>query len=247
MFINLLLSVFGFVVVTRTLMICADEFALTKQNTTMIVLFTFLLIVISIFLFQDHRFFFWIFIGIIWISLNIFPYFFRKKLIQKLKIRSISLLDEVILGLQVGKSFRTSLEQAVQNQNSWYRIQFLEIYSAVVASERPSKTTKTAFLNILIEEFRNIDQSQTKIVEQVRALRRQIKIEDDFRRRSGQVTQQIRIQAVVISFLYLALLSFVVMQFGFFQNQMLIMASSLLFIAGLAWIFLVGRGMKWKT
>jgi len=81
----------------------------------------------------------------------------------------------------------------------------------------------------------------------VKALRRQLKLMEDFRRRSGQVTEQMKMQALIVTALYLGLLFFVIKQFGFKNHQSLILISGFIFLIGLLWIFLIGRRMKWKV
>jgi hypothetical protein len=105
--------------------------------------------------------------------------------------------------------------------------------------------------SLLIKDFQaelvQIDRSQNRVIDQVRALRRHLKIQENFRRRSMQVTQQIKMQAIIVTLLYLLLLSFVINQFGFTQNKNVILISGLIFTFGLIWIFKVGRRIKWKV
>jgi hypothetical protein len=84
-------------------------------------------------------------------------------------------------------------------------------------------------------------------VDQLRALRKEIKMLEDFRRRSGQVTQQLKMQAIIVTALFSALLLFVIKQFGFQEHRNLIFCTSSTFILGLISIFWMGRRFKWKV
>lgn len=188
----------------------------------------------------------WLFIGILLISLKFFPIILRFFLIRRLRSALIPFLDCVILGLQTGKSFRLSLFSAVDMQSGWVHHQLKEVIESLQMSETVT-AVKSALLKDLQRELVEIDRSQTRCVEQVKALRRELKMQEDFRRRSGQVTQQIKMQAIIVTALYLALFSFVIMQFGFQEHRFLILMSLLIFLGGLLWIFSVGRRMRWKV
>ncbi|MGZ3770322.1 MAG: hypothetical protein ACXVCP_11925 [Bdellovibrio sp.] len=188
----------------------------------------------------------WLFIGILLITLKFFPVILRFFLINKLRSSLIPFLDCVILGLQTGKSFRVSLSTAVDSQSGWVYHQLKEVVESLRISENVTGI-KSALLKDLQREFVEIDRSQTRCVEQIKALRRELKMYEDFRRRSGQVTQQIKMQAIIVTALYLALLTFVITQFGFKPHRFLISMSFIIFSGGLLWIFSVGRRMKWKV
>jgi hypothetical protein len=246
MIINFTLSVLGFAIAMRTFQRSAEEFAFSVRVSAAILVFLMVMILCALLFLHTWPFALWIFIGIILISLNLFPYFLRIFLIRSMKRQLIPLLDQVILGLQTGSSFRIALRSAIEAQQSWFRRQLLDIYNAVVNSREQKSAPRTKFFEELIAEFSEIDRSQNKIVEQVRAFRRQLKTEEDFRRRSGQVTQQIRLQAIIVTVMFVALLLFVSFNFGFFKNIRLILFASGLFAGGVVWIFMMGRGMKWK-
>ncbi|WP_374031550.1 hypothetical protein [Bdellovibrio bacteriovorus] len=167
-------------------------------------------------------------------------------LIRRLRSALIPLLDCMILGLQTGKSFRASFLSAVESQSGWVRVQMFEVLHSLQFPES-NIAVKSALLADFLSEMRTIDQSQTRCVEQVKALRRHYKMLEDFRRRSGQVSQQIKMQAIIVTALYLALFVFVIMQFGFEKHRNLLFGSGLVFIAGLVFIFYVGRRMKWTV
>jgi hypothetical protein len=54
-------------------------------------------------------------------------------------------------------------------------------------------------------------------------------------------------QAIVSAVLYVALLLFMITQFGFYQHRSLILVSSAMFLAGLVTVFVIGKRAKWNT
>jgi len=246
MLIYFLISMFGQVLAHRTLLVIAQEFAISQHSLRLLKILNVLLMSLFAVIFHSSPVTLWLFIGIILITLKFFSPIFRFFLLRRLSSALIPLLDSVILGLQSGKSFRTSLHLAIENQSGWRRNQLREIYNSIVTSEN-SVSAKSALLKAFTAELLEIDRSQNRIVEQVRALRRHLKLRENFRRRSGQVTQQIKMQAIIVTALFLALLSFVIAQFGFAENRFLISISVFIFILGLFWIFSMGRRLKWKV
>lgn len=188
----------------------------------------------------------WLFIGILLITLKFFPALLRFFLLRRLQNALIPLLDMVLLGLQSGKSFRAALRFAVENQRGWMRHQFMEIYESLMLAENVI-VMKSALLEDLRRELAEIDRSKNRTIDQLRALRREIKMLQNFRRRSGQVSQQIKMQAIIVTVLFLSLNLFVIRQFGFAENKNLILGSSLVFGIGLGAIFWMGRSFKWKV
>jgi hypothetical protein len=241
-----LISVVGFSIVHRILSSIAGEFALTQRNFVVASVMCLLIFVSSSALLHNEPFILWLFIGILLITLKFSPNILRFFLERKLMTTVIPFLDAVILGLQAGQSFRSSLHVAIESQQGWIRNQLRDLYNSVVMSDEVIDL-KSALLADLREEFREIDRSQMKCVDQLRALRRQLKMREDFRRRSGQVTQQIKAQAIIVTALFCALAGFVIAQFGWKEHSKLILLSSLVFILGLTMIFLIGKRFKWNV
>jgi hypothetical protein len=102
-------------------------------------------------------------------------------------------------------------------------------------------------LKRIFEDLFRIERSQSKCAEQLRALRKRVKTIENFRRKSGLVTMQIRMQAAISALLYLGLLIFMITQFGFFSNRGVILVSGSLFLSGLVTVFVIGRRFRWTT
>ncbi|KHD88023.1 MAG: hypothetical protein OM95_10880 [Bdellovibrio sp. ArHS] len=245
MLIFFMISMIGHVLVHRILSSMARDFAFSQQLFRSLAISN--LVVISfITAIMPSAPSLWLFIGILLITLKLFPPILRFFLQKGMRSALIPLLDGVILGLQTGKSFRSSLYAAIENQSGWRRHQLMELYQSLAMSENVI-AMKSALLQDFRDDLQEIDRSQSRCIEQVKALRRDLKMHEDFRRRSGQVTQQIKMQAIIVTALYVALFLFVIMQFGFKEHKNLILTSFLIFFGGLVWIFVAGRRMKWKV
>lgn len=245
MLILFLISMLGHTLVHRNISVITQQFSLSSNIFRSIARSNLALFAVVTAIWSQSPASLWLFIGILLISLKLFPEILRIFLIKELSRALIPLLDQVIMGLQTGNSFRVSLRAAIENQGGWKRNQLREVYESVVSTDRTSDL-KSAVLKDFLLEMIEIDASQSRSVDQVRALRRQLKMQEDFRRRSGQVTQQIKMQAIIVTALFLALLTFIIGQFGYVAHRNLIFGSVSIFIVGLIWIFAIGRRMKWK-
>ncbi len=243
--IFLSISMLGHALISRTFGSFARDFAFSQHLARNLSLSS-LIVVAFIAFCSTSATTCWLLIGILLITLKFFPLILRFFLMKKLRSALIPLLDCVILGLQTGKSFRVALHAAIETQSGWIRHQLLEVFESLTMSENVI-AAKAALIKDFQQEILEIDRSPSRCLEQVRSLRRQYKMQEDFRRRSGQITQQIKMQAIIVTALFLALLIFVIAQFGFNQHRFLILLSSLIFFAGLIWVFFVGRRMKWKV
>ena len=94
-------------------------------------------------------------------------------------------------------------------------------------------------------ELLAIDQQSHQSLNRLENWRTRLKFAADFKRRAGQVKVQVRLQAIVMSGIYLALFVFTVARGSWSQNAMLIGASLTMFITGLGLIMQLGKRVKW--
>lgn len=164
---------------------------------------------------------------------------------QKFKQNLLSFVDELILLMMTGKSFRDSFLQITANSNDFFHAKLREV---LVVSQNPrhSSTLKQRDLLIVVELVQSIDQTPHKALDKLRSFQRQLRWGLSFKKKTQQATIQIRAQAGILSILYLLLLAFTVLN----QEEStfnVILPSSILFIVGLILIFFLGRRQKWKT
>ncbi len=97
-----------------------------------------------------------------------------------------------------------------------------------------------------ILELRSILLSNSRTIEQLQSLRDGLKIQYNFRRKTEQVTQQIKAQAIIAVLIYMLLL--LVSYFNLSLNEFprLLFCSALVFLAGIFVVFKIGGKIQWK-
>jgi Flp pilus assembly protein TadB len=163
---------------------------------------------------------------------------------------ALSVLSILILKMKSGRSFRSSLIEATSECDQRLRVKLSEIANVVAFSQQEKSTTKDQndpFMRELIEEFRLIDQQPHSSLRRLSVLREKIRVEDDFRRRSGQVLARLRAQSFVMCVLYACVFAFMCWHFGFKANARALCVSAMCFLCGTAWMWIGGRRLKWKV
>jgi Flp pilus assembly protein TadB len=155
-------------------------------------------------------------------------------------------LTVVFLKMKAGRSFRQSLDEAIGESDSLMREKLAEIRSVVVFSQQ-SRGVSDPFVAEVIDEFSRVDRNPHAAIKRLSIFRSKLRIEDDFRHKSGQVLSQIRAQSFIMSGLYLAVAIFVINRFGWSANRVAIVASVCLFTTGLLVIWFGGRRLRWKV
>jgi hypothetical protein len=188
----------------------------------------------------------WVCFGIILIFIKLSPYLFSQFLEKQIGKHTLRIIDQLVLGVQSGHSLRSSLHSLAAAEASLLRVSLQNLVHAIVV-ENSSAGLKSPQLMTLFDELSRIERSQSKCAEQLKAFRRHLKTLEDFRRRSGQVSLQIRMQALVSAALFAGLLLFMITQFGFSAYRGLILTSTALFLTGLVTVFVIGKRAKWNT
>lgn len=188
----------------------------------------------------------WLLIGIVLGTLKFFPNFFKLFIKRELQRSVIQWLDAVVISIQSGVSLRMAAVQAAYSFDGWKQNLFIELAQAIAFSEKANVGKWPSIAN-LAERVIEVERSGVQCLEQIKAIRREHAMLENFRRRSGQVTMQIKMQALIVTFLYIGLLFFVGHMFGLKQNMHIVFLSLTMFLTGLIWIFLIGRKIKWKT
>jgi Flp pilus assembly protein TadB len=168
--------------------------------------------------------------------------------------RSLGILA---IKMNSGRSFRQAFSEVTQEVEPAFHAKMIEIGSAVVFSPQESHhetrispagaVLKERFLSELIDELVCIDRQPHAGLKRLAVLRERMQIEEDFRRKSGTVLSRIRAQSIMLSLLYILLLSFVLWRFGWFKNRHLVTLSATLFVLGTVWIWFSGRRIRWRV
>ncbi len=189
----------------------------------------------------------WLLIFVPQIFFFLLVYCVRKWREKKFRQQFYSCLNNTILKMKTGKSLRQAFTEMSAESDPLMQQKLSEILEIVVFSQQNSLDWGDQFVKRAIVELRSADQNSHSSLRTLTAFRDRLRMEDDFRRRSGQVLQQIRFQSILITALYFAVLAFVGHEFGIKKNVRLISSSLLFFAIGLLWIQIGGRRLKWKV
>lgn len=180
------------------------------------------------------------------IALNFTPHWLETLLESQLQRIIVPFLDHTILSIQTGIPLRNAVKESANRFFGWKKYELLKAHSSLMLSSAEINLQSRVLCH-LFDEIRWVDQARNKTLEQLKSIRWHYKVQEDFRRRSGQISQQTRIQASVMTILYLCLLFFNGFEFGFKDQWSLILFSGALFSIGLILVFTLGKRMKWKV
>ena len=162
-------------------------------------------------------------------------------------------LNACILRMKSGEAFRPALDGAIEDADPRARPRLRELRDVVVFSQQSPECGAVRAkvfgrtLALAARELALADRDSHSATRRCSALRDRVRLEDEFRRKSGQASRQARAQSLVLAGLYLATFAFVGHHFGIAKNLRLLGASALLFATGLFWTQTTGRKLKWKT
>jgi Flp pilus assembly protein TadB len=153
-------------------------------------------------------------------------------------------LDQILLEMHIGKSFRASIEAVALQQDAFLRQKILTLLEALNFSVK--RSLHDSFFQPILEEFKQIDSKPHNNIKRLQALRYRFRLQADFRRKSNQASLQAKAQSLVLIFLYIGTSIFVWRNFSLSQNLALFLSSTVLFLLGTIWIFLFSGRFRWK-
>jgi Flp pilus assembly protein TadB len=189
----------------------------------------------------------WIYFCALLIALFVFSKVLVIRRHRTFRDRFIIGLEMIILLMRSGRSFRDSLQYVINGGDEGNRRTWEELWDVVVFSQQTTSFLAVPFLQQIAMEFIKVDRQSHKSLERLRAFRRQLKMENDFRRRSGQAQTQALIQVVVMSILFVGLLSYVTWDYGFRAILKPAVFSLILFLIGLQCVWIISRRFKWSV
>lgn len=182
-------------------------------------------------------------IGALFISFRVVLQFLEQKMLNQVH-RS---LKNVILQMKLGSGFRKSLELSLSYESSHFMKTWLrKIYDNVVFTQHKTPDFKSQLLLKLISELKQIDKEPNSSLRRLENLYLWLKIQSEFRRKSGKILSQMRIQSLLITVIYIALLFFVSEFLGSQQTFQFFPISFTLMSVGTLTVFYLGRRMKWN-
>lgn len=181
------------------------------------------------------------------IFLKTLPVIFEWSKLRNAHLVCISALTKIVLSMQIGDSFRTSLESLIiHEKDPYWREQWSKVYDAVAFTTQELKH-RSPFIRRFGSDLIRCDQVNFRQTEQIKQIRELYQKEFDFRRRSGQSLMQLRLQAMILFGLHIAVSLFMIHQFGWSPYKLVYIASFVLMLMGLIILMKMGGAAKWKV
>ncbi len=241
-----LISIFGLMIVHRTLDECEQLRIFSPQRLNQFRLFIFLTVIALNFLFREH----WsVLIGfnfVIFLSPWLTPIWIQKSRESSLKNQFLPIVDSLILSLKSGKGFRQSLQLCAQSGKPEIRHSLTEFLSALQYQKEMRTLSEDPQVLFFFQELGQVDESLHRPTEKLKALRRRLRVEKNFRQKSRQATLQVRFQSWIMTLLFLLVLAYVHHDFGISKHWALVLLSTLLFSIGLIVVQRMGGKYQWK-
>ena len=182
--------------------------------------------------------------------LHLAPFFVMlgNQIMRKTKFHRqiLPFLDEIVLKMRAGKSLRETLKEVISQNPDAHSLDLRELSSLICFPENKERLVLIPAARELLIELRKMDQSRTRVIERVRSYRQKERMIQKFRQKSGQVTSQVRTQALVCSLLYVTLLIWTILTELNPRLLIPILISVFLFTLGICSFFMIGRSFRWK-
>ena len=245
MLIVFLILIFGFLSAERILSDVVGQNILTKMQMTNFGTAYVVLIITSSF-FTSSTLVLWALSFAPHLLFMIFIAYLKQHRRRKFEERFEEILGLIILKMKSGKAFRTAFSEVISESPHAIQRILIDIRDVVVFSQQNNLEALSSFVQMIVVEFVQADQAPHAALKRLVSFLDRLKVQADFRRKSGQVMQQIRIQSLILSGVYFALFVFVIKRFGFESNRQMILLSVLFFGIGIGFIFYKGNRIKWK-
>ncbi len=246
MFVWSLLSMFGLMIAHRTLSVCEELKLVSGKSIPSLRAFVFLGVISLNLVFKNNLSALKILSICMWFA----PLLAKKAIVRYREKQFIDEfvpnLDILVLSMKSGKSFRQSLQSNINSMSEISKMIMTEFLSAIQFQKMISEITSNKEILFFLSELQQVDSSSHMVVERLKSLRAKLMIQRSFRQKSSQALIQIKAQSWIISAMYLCLLMFVNVQFGFEKNFKTILTSAIFFVFGFIWINRAGRKYKWK-
>jgi len=241
-----LLSIFGLWCAHRTLLSLEDLQLFPGESLSKVRIVIFLMVIALNFLLREHFFLLWGIHVVIFLSPGWWPAFIQRRRELRVKRERTAILDFLIQSLCSGQGFRAAIRKYSQicaPPTAYMAKEFL----SVLEYQKPLNELATEpQLILFFQELEQVDRSAHKTIDRLKALRRKLLMEKNFRQKSRQALLQVRFQSWIISGMYLFLLFYIHLEFGLARNKSLIFVSISFFTAGLLWVQKMGRTYRWK-
>lgn len=247
MFYVMLLTFLGSIFVIRISAKLDAHKIFSRSELAKIVIGYFSIVLIAVYFFVRTHFQMWCAVFGALVIVVFLLIYLGKKRTQNFRTHIIETLTAMILKMKSGRSFKQSLSDVIAESDGQMRAKLSEIASAVVFSQQGSTRISDQFVSELITEFIQMERNAHSSMRRLVTLRDRLKLEDGFRRKSGQVLSRVRAQSLLMSGLFVAILFYMINRFGWRDNSHIMIAAIILFNLGSLWIWIGGRRLKWKV
>lgn len=241
-----LLSMIGFGIALRTIKSYESLHLFSENILQRIRIVSAILILSFNFILRDHIVALWIIQFVIFLSplwLSGIVQTIREKIIQE---DMVAILDSLIIYMRSGVSLRVAIEKSSHGLKPATGLLLKEFSTSLQYRNNRNSMTENSSIRIFFDEIAEVDQIAHKQVDRLKAMKRRLLTERNFRRKSRQATVQIKTQAWIMAAMYGLLLVYVSCEFGFWKNSSIIFFSSAIFLMGLFFVLNMGRNYQWK-
>lgn len=245
MWLSFLVSYIGFLVLLRMNSLIINSIGTSEKKLSVFVLFFSLILSFFAEVFAFSSLFTWMIVTFL-ILVSPFATIYLKKTREKqLPQRCLICLDQFLLVLKAGGSLRAAIEQIESTERSWFKPFMGELKRSI--QYKSQAQTNSKWFKSWSKEILEIETSQVKTIDQLEALRRQIRSELQAKKKISQVTSGPRFQAWFMSALFIGL-NFYSLGSGFDKKiAPLLILAWILFISGILLTLLLMRSIKWKV
>lgn len=166
---------------------------------------------------------------------------------RNFKKQLLLFLNTLILKMHIGFGFRSAMEQSIPKNEDVFALQIKKIINSVVFSQQKVEFKGSSGVLELYENLKYADKHPEVARSIIKNYKNKLTMIQNFRRKSLQVTLNIRLQVMILSALYLGMFLFSSYQFGWSGNERLFLSSFCLFSIGLLVSHFLFRRWKWKT
>jgi Flp pilus assembly protein TadB len=156
------------------------------------------------------------------------------------------LVDSLILSLRAGRGINDALASAAAESKSFMKVQILNLQAQLRLQNHDNKTFASVKFDELFRILYGADKKGHRIIEQLSSLRRTNKISERFRRRSRQMSTQVRAQSVFSTILFVSLLGFRLLHSKWEDIQTMVFLATALFLPSLILIHSKYE-MRWRS
>lgn len=240
----ILVSFFGLMIVNRFLLRLRTANFISREKSKVFFWIS-LFPILGARFFKDPSILVILYIGIFLLGLILFYILFEKIMEIVFEKSKIHLLDSIVLQIRVGCSPQKAVIDAMNSCTELEKKVFEPLKYIFLANFTEQQIPFTITKHYILE-LRAILLSNSRIIEQLQSLRDGLKIQYQFQRKTKQVTQQIKAQAVVAVLIYILLLFVSYYNLSLNEFPRLLFFSAFMFLVGIFLVFKIGGKIQWK-